>query len=87
MPFLCPGFAARRAIAWRAFTARDGRDSPLKYTARGRGYGVAVARDGRDSPLKYTWLKRIGDDVDARDGRDSPLKYTALLVVLHARLS
>ncbi len=34
--------------------ARDGRDSPLKYTYFERTLHHADARDGRDSPLKYT---------------------------------
>ncbi len=34
--------------------ARDGRDSPLKYTLGAQLAGDDVARDGRDSPLKYT---------------------------------
>ncbi len=34
--------------------ARDGRDSPLKYTTRNATLSFDPARDGRDSPLKYT---------------------------------
>ncbi len=36
--------------------AGDGRDSPLKYTARKVVDTLVVAGDGRDSPLKYTAL-------------------------------
>ena len=34
--------------------ARDGRDSPLKYTENTPMKVKITARDGRDSPLKYT---------------------------------
>ena len=37
-----------------AARARDGRDSPLKYTEDGCRLLEIGARDGRDSPLKYT---------------------------------
>ena len=60
---------------YRELRARDGRDSPLKYT---QSYPMSRARDGRDSPLKYTDRhNRVLQQV-ARDGRDSPLKYTLL---------
>ncbi len=81
MPFLCHGYPLGRGIAWRAFTARDGRDSPLKYTASDSARSShASARDGRDSPLKYTSIDRQRCRADARDGRDSPLKYTHALM-------
>ena len=56
--------------------ARDGRDSPLKYTKQRRYNQRVHARDGRDSPLKYTGGYYNPDGGTARDGRDSPLKYT-----------
>jgi hypothetical protein len=34
--------------------ARDGRESPLKYTPAGGDGDEDDARDGRESPLKYT---------------------------------
>jgi hypothetical protein len=36
------GQLASRRIAWRAFRARDGRDSPLKYTGLGIGSGSLI---------------------------------------------
>jgi len=58
--------------------ARDGRDSPLKYTVGRRKNMKHKARDGRDSPLKYTMDKKGIGYNEARDGRDSPLKYTRM---------
>ena len=60
----------------QSFPARDGRDSPLKYTLSIRCIIEPRARDGRDSPLKYTAAIWMHVDAHARDGRDSPLKYT-----------
>ena len=57
-------------------TARDGRDSLLKYTENDAAYSEDMARDGRDSLLKYTLLRHLLALVAARDGRDSLLKYT-----------
>ena len=39
-----------------AYSAGDGRDSPLKYTRTSSGMLRTTAGDGRDSPLKYTCL-------------------------------
>ena len=65
-----------KKIACRVFPARDGRDSPLKYTDEIPEAYIQEARDGRDSPLKYTLLFLEDTATLARDGRDSPLKYT-----------
>jgi hypothetical protein len=56
--------------------ARDGRESPLKYTGYKSGTIQDAARDGRESPLKYTRLFALHMYMSARDGRESPLKYT-----------
>ena len=69
-----------------AFLARDGRDSPLKYTNPVAASQPATARDGRDSPLKYTNAAAVQAAQIARDGRDSPLKYTTCLIYLTANM-
>ena len=66
----------RPAVGLQLGEARDGRDSPLKYTAEAMKEVLHEARDGRDSPLKYTISPLWASSFSARDGRDSPLKYT-----------
>ena len=63
-----------------ARSARDGRESPLKYTARCAFAFRLIARDGRESPLKYTGWNLASRLHQARDGRESPLKYTQRLL-------
>src|ERR1700733_10899652 len=52
------GIHRSSTLGWKAScwygSARDGRDSPLKYTIFIDEVFPIGARDGRDSPLKYT---------------------------------